>query len=232
MDAAGQLLTRGIRMLWDELFVLVIATGLWALVGLAPPLLATSLGVIAGLVVLLISLPPATAGVYFVTNRLAHDRVAGAGHFIEGMKRFAVPAWLLMLLNVMVVGLVMVNLRFYAQFEAAWVVVAQSLWLAALIVWSIDQFFVFPVLIEQDEAKPLLALRNSLLIAFGNPAVTLTVLSLVGSILGVLVFLAPRLPGVIPLFLLMPPIAALFANIAIVDRLKALRGEPDLEADS
>ncbi len=232
MGSATRVLSRGLRMVWEELFTLIIVAALWTLVALGPPLVAGGLGGwLAALVVLLVSLPPATAGAYYVTNRLAHDRVGSAGHFIEGMRRYAVPSWILAVLDVVVLVIVILNLRFYGAMDAMWVPLAIALWLAVLFVWFIVQLFVFPILMEQQEAKIPLALRNSLLISFGSPFHTLPVVVLIALVVGLLLVLAPNLPGVIPLFLLVPPLVALLTNVAVVERLKQLRGEPDLDAE-
>lgn len=232
MDVAIRVLGRALRMTWDELFSLVIVAALWTLVALGPPLVAGGFGgLLAALVVMLVSLPPATAGAYYVTNRLAHDRVGGGGHFIEGMRRYAVPSWILAAMDVVVVLIVVLNLRFYGGMDAAWVPFAVAVWLAALFVWVIVQLFVFPTLFEQQEPKILLALRNSLLISFGSPLITLPVIVLIGLLVGLMLVIAPNLPGIIPLFLLLPPLVALWTNVAVVERLKQLRGTPDTESE-
>jgi len=219
-------------MIWEELFTLIIVAALWTLVALGPPLVAGGLGGwLAALAVLLVSLPPATAGAYYVTNRLAHDRVGSAGHFMAGMRRYAVPSWILAALDVLVLVIVILNLRFYGAMDAIWVPFAVALWLAVLFVWFIVQLFVFPILMEQQEAKIPLALRNSLLISFGSPFHTLPVVVLIGLVVGLMLVLVPNMTTIIPLFLLVPPLVALLTNVAVVERLKQLRGEPDLDEE-
>src|SRR4051794_36412002 len=112
MDSPVRVLQKTGRSLWDDLFTLVLASAIWAVIALLPAVLASPLGspiIIA--IALLITLPPATAGLYYVTNRLAHGLVGKLGHVFEGMRRYGLPAWLLALLNAFVLALAVANFQ-------------------------------------------------------------------------------------------------------------------------
>ena len=66
--------------------------------------------------------------------------------------------------NILAVLLVGWNLRFYAQFEAAWAGVLQLLFLSISLVWATLQLVMLPLYPRLEEPKFRTALRNSIAI--------------------------------------------------------------------
>jgi uncharacterized membrane protein YesL len=64
-------------------------------------------------------------------------------------------------INLLVAMLVGWNLRFYAQFEAAWAGVFQLLFLSISLVWATLQLVMLPLYARLEEPKFRTALRNS-----------------------------------------------------------------------
>ncbi len=240
MGSPGQVLRRTLRSLWEDMFVLVLASALWALIGVLPTmltfgtsgaLLGFPLALFPTVIVLLLTLPPVTAGLFYLTNRLAHDLVGKVSHVIEGTRLYARPAWILGLLNTFILAVAAANFSFYASFDAPWVVFVRAIWVALLMLWGYSQLYVIPMLMEQKEPSVRLALRNSLFLAFGSPALTITV-TLMLVILAFLMFIfLPMLLRILPVLLLLPVVIADLLNQAAVQRLKAIRGDKDVESD-
>ena len=93
MGGPREVLGKWVRGLWEEMFVLLTASAVWTVIGLGPALVLFALGLAPlGAIALLVALPPITMGVYYVTNRLAHDYVGKFSHIFEGARLYARPA--------------------------------------------------------------------------------------------------------------------------------------------
>jgi uncharacterized membrane protein YesL len=125
---------------------------------------------------LLLSLPvvtliPATGGLYYATNLLAHDNVASWRSVWEGFRRHFWLSWQWGLLNFVIYGGLFVNVWFYGQVN--WGMWVRPLFLFLLLLWTLVQIYLFPVLLEQERPSLRLALRNSGIILLRRPFHTL-----------------------------------------------------------
>jgi uncharacterized membrane protein YesL len=216
------------RSIWEDMFTLVLATGVWTAIGLLPALVLLGVGgPILAVIGLFITLPPATAGLFYVTNRIAHGFVGKMSHVLEGMRRYARQAWLLALINGFVVAVAVANFQFYGTLDAPWVIAVRSIWVALLLIWGSSQMYVFPMLLEQEAPRVRTALRNSLFLAFGSPALSITIALIIGFIGFILLLFFDRVLNLLPIVLLLPVLLALLTNIAVVRRLRVIRGTSD-----
>jgi uncharacterized membrane protein YesL len=228
VDSPLHVLGQTARSIWEDMFTLVLATGVWTALGLLPALVLLGLGgPILAAIGLLITLPPATAGLFYVTNRLAHGLVGKMSHMVEGARRYARPAWILALINSFVIAVAVANFQFYGTMDAPWVIAVRSIWVALLLIWASSQVYVFPMLLEQEVPSVRYALRNSLFLAFGSPALTITIAVIIGFLAFILLIFFDRVLNLLPIVLLLPVLIALLTNIAVVQRLRAIRGTRD-----
>jgi uncharacterized membrane protein YesL len=158
--------------------------------------------------------PPATFGLYYVTNRLAHGRSLGLRGFIEGGKQYFAKSWLWMLLNLVVAVVLVVNIWFYGQLDADWAAIVQIFPLFLGLAWLVVQFYALPYLMEQKEKSLKLALRNGLLTFLAAPGYT----AVVAGVAALLAILSVWL--VAPLFLGSPCLIAALGNRAVRERLE------------
>ncbi len=156
---------------WEELYSLAIVNLAWLFGFLAPLSLAYLLAGNAGLVWLSIPFllaavalfPMTVAGMYVVTNRVAHGKTFHFSDFVAGIRVYWWRSLLWFLGNVVFLVLVYANLVFYpSHFEGAWVVLVGGFWLAM-------QIYFWPLLIEQENPRMLLAWRNSAYMVLANP---------------------------------------------------------------
>lgn len=163
---------------WEELYSLAIVNLVWLFAPLAPLSIAYLLVGNAGLVWLSIPFllaaiavfPMVVAGMYVVTNRVAHGKTFHFSDFVDGIKTYWWRSLLWFLANIVFVGLVFVNINFYAnQFQGSWVVLVGGIWLAILMFWLTMQAYFWPLLIEQENPRLLLAWRNSAYMVLANP---------------------------------------------------------------
>ncbi len=131
----------------------------------------------------LVTAIPATAALFYATNRLAHGDNADWRTFFQGFRLYFWRSWLWGLLNLFAGVVLVSNFIFVSSqvqgtlrvWASAGVVVLAFLWLAL-------QLYTFPLILEQQEPRLLLALRNSLIALVKRPVrtvgITLLVLAL------------------------------------------------------
>jgi len=157
MGTAFRVFWAALKDYYDEMFRLVGANLLWVLS-----------------IPLVITLPPATAGMFYLTNQVAHHKSVELGMFFEGFKKYFLKSWLLTLLNAAALLIFYTNFTFYgARVAGQWGSILQGLFVGLAVMWCLIQLYVFPMLFEQEEPRLLLALRNAALMAFASPIATL-----------------------------------------------------------
>lgn len=186
MTEAFRVVRRAGRILYEELYLLFILNILTALS-----------------LFLIIPFPPAVAGLWAVARRVAQDRIVRFSHWLDGMRRYFWPAWRLALLNVVVVGLTLYNIRFYAPGGTFTVSPGLSAALqgalgAVLSFWLAAQLYVLPLMVEEERPAVARLLLQSVRLLVENAVFSLTLLVLIAALValstvvyGLGFFLAP-----------------------------------------
>jgi uncharacterized membrane protein YesL len=117
----------------------------------------------------LVTVFPATCGLYYAMNHFAHGRVGNGRLVWEGFRQYFWLSWKWGLSNLVVFGLLWVNIDFYRQFEAGWAAWARTFMILFFILWGLLQLYTFPLLLEQEEPRLRTALRNSLVLFIRRP---------------------------------------------------------------
>jgi len=202
-------LLRALKVFWSSLGALYYE--LFLLVGVNLAWL--------GLSVLVVTAPPATAGVYYLANQLAKGETVSFSLFVQGMRRYFRRSWLLAIIAVVISVLLVGNILFYANFANQWVRLISVFWGYVLLFWLAMLIYLFPLLIEQSDKSLLLILRNAALLVLDNLAFTLTL----GILL--LLFLLLNVALAVPLFLMAMSGLALIQSKALLTVLEKY-GEP------
>lgn len=121
----------------------------------------------------LVTAPPAAAGLYYVTNRLAHRRSAGWRTFFEGFRSAFWLGWRWALTNLLALVVLGGSYWFYGRIEAEWAGWVQGLLLGLAVLWGLLQIYTFPLLLEQEDRRMLMALRNSFVLFLKYPLTSL-----------------------------------------------------------
>ncbi len=121
----------------------------------------------------IVTLIPATAALFYATNRLAHERPASPSTFFEGLRKWFWRSCLWGGLNLLVIAVLVSNLIFYSRIQAVWTALATALVVFLLIVWLLLQISMFPLLLEQEQPSLRLAFRNSFVVLLKRPLATL-----------------------------------------------------------
>lgn len=141
-----------LEKLYDAVLPLLITNLLWFLLTLA---IVTAL--------------PALGGLFYATNRYARQLSSGWGAFWTGFRTYFWKSVLLGLVNITVIGLALLNVWFYGQIEQSWADILRIISVSLLVLWLLVQMNVFPMLIEQEEPKVFLAMRNSAVVLIRRP---------------------------------------------------------------
>jgi uncharacterized membrane protein YesL len=159
----------------------------------------------------IITIPPAFAGLYYSTSKLAQSELSTRQTFFEGFKKWFFPSYYWFFSNVIIVGLLLFNIDFSLQSpNVMWLQFLSGVYWVLLGSWMLLQIYTFPLLIQQEKPRLLLALRNSIILWLKN-----IVFSLLLSI--VILVLAAGSLYLYPLwFVITASLIAYLANLGVV----------------
>lgn len=124
--------------------------------------------------VLVVTAPPAFAGLYFVAHQLTHDELISPRTFFEGFRKYFWLSWRWFLVFIGLLGLLLINFVFYRNINTPWAPWVQGFFLGLIILWLLINLYTFPLLLEQSEKSVRMALRNSLVVSMRTPGTTLS----------------------------------------------------------
>jgi hypothetical protein len=224
MIDAFRVARQGIKDLWEEFVLLILMNIIWSLIALlaiAPLLLLGGSGPFLGPALsfaLFWLLPVVTGALCFVTNQVVRGDAIGWGTFATGLRRYWRKSLTVSALSLTAFILIAINIQFYAVvLQGVWTNFAVSIWAILGIYWLIVQVYWFPMLLEIENEKVLLALRNALALPIIAPGFSLTIL-LVLIILAILCIVLT-----VPLALFMAALLLLIANRATRSRIEMVQ---------
>jgi len=132
---------------------------------------------------------PATGGLFYATNQLAHGRYGNLTIYWEGIKKYFWSSYKWGLLNFAVLFIFSVNIWFYGNLALEFAPYLRIAFIVAAAFWAALQIFTFPFMIEQDEPSIKTALRNSLICSARYPLRSFGYLGLIVVIAGVSTYL-------------------------------------------
>jgi hypothetical protein len=171
-----------------------------------------------------ILLPPATAGLYGVTNSIAHGTGAHLSDLLPGMRRYAWVSYRWALVNIAAVVIFAVCFSFYGAAGSVLGVLIQILFAAAGLLWLATQFYLWPFLIEQEDKRLRLALKNALFLTLANPVYTFILLGITALALVI------SLITLLPIAVFATSFMSLLGSRAVIERLAAYGKLPGVVA--
>src|SRR6266487_1165135 len=227
-----------IKDTFDEMFSLVVINLLWVLInaplmGLAAFLIIEG-ATVPGIVVLLLAvlvMAPANAGLYTVAQRVTEGRVVSWRLFFEGFREYLMLSW--QVYGIWTLGLVLIlsNMSFYARMGSNLGSFLLILFLYILLVWVGLLIYIGPLMLLQSDKRIRVIARNAVFMVFGRPVftlITLVLMALLGVVLGVVV---PLLPLILTfMFLAIWSFRATTTLIAEAEARRAARQEQAAEA--
>jgi len=115
----------------------------------------------------IITIPPAFAGLNYATSQLVHNESGTRQIFFDGFKRYFRASYSWFFSNVVVVGLLLININFSIRLpQVLWLQFLRGVYWVLLGSWMLLQIYTFPLLIQQEKPRLFLALRNSAILWF------------------------------------------------------------------
>ena len=150
---------------------------------------------------LLITWPPATAGLHYVTHRLTRpdkDEQTTWRHFFAGFRQYWRASWQVAVSNLIILLVLVVNIGFYVNLSTPGLRLISVPLFYLLLLWMGMQLYLFPLLIEQEDKHIPLIFKNAFLLTARNMGFTLVL----GLLLISMILVASTLAGPVLLILI------------------------------
>ena len=173
-----------------------------------------------------IALGPATAGCYYIANKLVKkDSFVEWKDFFYAFKKFFWRAEALILILIVAIVVLAANFIFYSQMQNTVMRILSILWLYIIIFLGIIQTYMFPLLIEQDTGIRKI-IKRSFLLTIDNIGITLVIFLIVTALSVICI-----LTGVGALLLMMG-IKSLFDTKTFLTVMEKYEDVPDSQSSS
>jgi uncharacterized membrane protein YesL len=144
---------RASRLLWEELFLLLVMGYTWMLLGAS-----------------VVLLPPLTVGLVYVTNQVARGNAISYTMLFSGARRFLSRSYIWGVINAFAIAFVLADLTYYQQIQGDIGIAAVTLAILLALAWSVVQLLTLPLLIELGPKSLRAAFRQALVLAISQPA--------------------------------------------------------------
>jgi hypothetical protein len=183
---------RASRLLWEELFLLGVASYIWMLLSF-----------------FIVLFPPLTVGLMYMANQVARGNAIGFGMLFSGGRRYLSRSYIWGAINAIAIMLVLADLSYYQQLQGDLGAVAVTLAILLALAWGVVQLLTLPLLIELGPKSLKAAFRQALMLTISQPAFVVG-LVIAAALLALLCWFFPIMIGFAFAYL------ALVVNIAIV----------------
>lgn len=183
---------RASRLLWEELFLLGVASYIWMLLG-----------------IFIVLLPPLTVGLMYLANQAARGNAISLTMMFYGGRRYLSRSYLWGAINAFAILLVLADLTYYQQIQGDLGIAAVTLAILLALAWGVVQLLTLPLLIELGPKSLKASFRQALLLTISQPAFVIG-LVIAMALLVLLCWFFPIMIGFAFAYL------ALAVNIAIV----------------
>ena len=183
---------RASRLLWEELFLLGVASYIWMMLGLT-----------------IVLLPPLTVGLIYMANQIARGNAISFSMLFSGGRRYLSRSYIWGAINALAIVLLLADLSYYQQLEGDLGIMAVTLAILLALAWGIVQLLTLPLLIELGPKSLKAAFRQALVLTISQPGFVVG-LVIATALLALLCWFFPIMIGFAFAYL------ALVVNIAIV----------------
>ncbi len=143
---------RASRLLWEELFLLGVASYIWMLLG-----------------IFIVLLPPLTVGLVYMANQVARGNAISFTMLFSGARRFLSRSYIWGAINAFVIVLVLADLTYYQQVQGDLGAAAVTLAILLALAWGVIQLLTLPLLIELGPKSLRAAFRQALVLTISQP---------------------------------------------------------------
>jgi uncharacterized membrane protein YesL len=200
LRAAWRVVRAALGDTWSDLFNTAVINLLWLI-----------------LTLLVVTAPPATLALFYVTNQIARGESTDPRDFVQAFGRYIAVGWRWGILQLVVIGVLVGDVLLTGRLggDTAFGQLTQGLYVAALAFWLLLQLYALPFLFEQEELSVRTALRNGAVMIGNNMgfSAALGLLLLILLCIGAILFFLSLAGGAVFL--------ALLGNHAVLNRLAA-----------
>jgi uncharacterized membrane protein YesL len=173
-SAFAQVFSHFTVTLLSNIAAFLVSLPLLLLIGIvAYPTRSWSLIPIGGALLVGVLTNPAAVGVQSVARDLAHQEDVDLRRQVEMLRRYALPSLKCWLTGLVITGVIVLNLVFYARSRLPIAGALQLLWLLVLWLWLAVHLFVFPLLLDQEVKTVPAVYRNAFVMTFARPVFTM-----------------------------------------------------------
>lgn len=140
---------------------------------------------------IIVTIPPAFAGLYYATNQLAQDKPVTSRTFFEGFKKYFLVSYGWFLSNGVVISLLLFNISLSNQVSETWLQSLTGFYWIVIVIWVCLQIYSFPFLIQQEKPKLTLAIRNSAILMLKHGIFSLSLSIIIGILVIISAYLFP-----------------------------------------
>jgi uncharacterized membrane protein YesL len=112
------------------------------------------------LIMALLTVGPATAGAFYITNLIVKSANASISDFFTGAKKYFFKSIGLTAIFSLVTVILFFDFNFFATSDAMWMQISSALWLYALIIVSVVFIYTFTLMIELDRLGEDNSIKN------------------------------------------------------------------------
>jgi hypothetical protein len=177
------------------------------------------------LLIPIVTAPPATAALFYVTNRLANGEDTKIRDFFVGFRTYFGKGWQIGATAFGITLILVFNIVFYydpnlaaTMFGNPTVQLVTIMWLYFMVFWVAIMMFLFPLMIEQENKSILLLLKNATILVVDNLGT-----SSIAFVLILLTLVLNLLLGGIWVFILFGSFIALYENRLVITLLEKYR---------
>jgi uncharacterized membrane protein YesL len=127
-------------------------------------------------VLLVIGPNPAASGIHLWANRLVKEERVEFALFWEGLRAYLGKSLALFSISVVGLFLLIANALFYLRSDLTPLRIFGIVWLYAIVLWMSMQLYMLPLLVEQDDKRVRLILRNAFFLTMANVVPSLILL--------------------------------------------------------
>ena len=163
---------------------------------------------------LLVTAPPATMALFYVSNRKAHGEVTDVGDFMFALRHYFKIGWRWGLVNIFVILFLWGDIVMTGRLsQSSTIQLIQGFYLTLLYIWLFLQLYTLPILFEQEQPSWRQAWRNAAVMLGKNIgfSVALSVALVIVLVLSTFFFLVIMAAGGL--------LVSLIANHTVINRL-------------
>jgi uncharacterized membrane protein YesL len=159
MIRALRIVGHAIKLWYDEVYMLVFVNMLWFLL---------QIPIVTG--------PAATATMYIIARKVLDGEDLELRSVVSDLRRMFIPALTWGILNLIVIGVVVVNFMVYQyQYGLLWGILRIA-WGSILLIWIGANMFYWPFWLVQTDHRLITTFKNSIIFLFKNPVFSVSIL--------------------------------------------------------